>query len=117
MSATGLAVFDRTLQETNLWLKELMARLGTDDRAQAYGILKATLHALRDRIGPESATHLAAQLPILLRGVYYEGWRIAGTPSRERHVEAWGRLDQGEVAKAMRMLPAELRELWTGIHA
>jgi hypothetical protein len=32
MSATGLAVFDRTLQETNLWLKELMARLGTDDR-------------------------------------------------------------------------------------
>ena len=89
MSATGLAVFDRTLQETNLWLKELMARLGTDDRTQAYGILKATLHALRDRIGPENATHLAAQLPILLRGVYYEGWRIASTPSRERHVEAF----------------------------
>jgi uncharacterized protein (DUF2267 family) len=145
MSTTGLAVFDRTLQETNLWLKELMARLGTDDRVQAYGILKATLHALRDRIGPESATHLAAQLPILLRGVYYEGWRIAGTPSRERRVHdfldhirreapmdsdsdielaaravfevMWDRLDQGEVAKVMRMLPAELRELWTGVHA
>jgi uncharacterized protein (DUF2267 family) len=145
MSATGLAVFDRTLQETNLWLKELMARLGTDDRAQAYAILKATLHALRDRIGPENATHLAAQLPILLRGVYYEGWRMANTPSRERRVEAfldhirreapmdsdedtelaaravfevmWDRLDQGEVAKVMRMLPEELRDLWTGIHA
>ncbi len=145
MSATGLAVFDRTLQETNLWLKELMTRLGTDDRAQAYSILKATLHALRDRIRPESATHLAAQLPILLRGVYYEGWRIASTPSRERHVQAfldhirreapmdsdgdtelaaravfevmWDRLDRGEVAKVMRMLPAGLRELWTGIHA
>jgi uncharacterized protein (DUF2267 family) len=145
MSATGLAVFDKTLQETNVWLKELMARLGTDDRTQAYGILKATLHALRDRLGPESATHLAAQLPILLRGVYYEGWHIAGTPSRERHVGAflehirreapmdsdadtelaaravfevmWDRLDQGEIAKVIRMLPAELRELWTGIHA
>jgi len=145
MSATGLAVFDRTLHETNLWLKELMARLGTNDRARAYGILKATLHALRDRIGPENATHFAAQLPILLRGVYYEGWRLADSPTKERHLEAffdhirqeivmdsdadaemaaravfevmWERLDQGEIAKVIRMLPAELRELWTGVDA
>ena len=56
MSATGLAVFDKTLQETNAWLKVLMHELETDDRERAYGALKATLHALRDRIGPE--THL-----------------------------------------------------------
>ena len=85
MSTTGLAVFDKTLQETNLWLKELMVRLGTDDREQAYTVLKATLHAVRDRLGPENAAHLGAQLPILLRGVYYEGmanrWNAEqGTP-------------------------------------
>jgi uncharacterized protein (DUF2267 family) len=143
MSTTRLAVFDKTLQETNLWLKDLMGRLGTDDREQAYGVMKATLHALRDRIGPENAVHLAAQLPMLLRGVYYEGWRIAGTPTKERHKDAffdhvrremsqdwpvdtesavramfevmWHRLDQGEIAKLIRMFPPELRELWTGI--
>ena len=145
MSATGLPVFDRTLQETNLWLKELMARLDIDDRAQAYAILRATLHALRDRIGPENAVHLGAQLPILLRGMYYEGWRITRTPTKERHksdflahahrempgvcnsdtelaVRAvfevlWDRVDQGEIAKLVEIFPKELRELWTGVHA
>ena len=49
----------------------------TDDRHLAYVALRATLHALRDRLGPENAVHLAAQLPMLLRGLYYEGWRLA----------------------------------------
>ena len=61
------------LQQTNLWLKDLMERLGTGDRKLAYNVLKATLHALRDRIGPENAIHLGAQLPILVRGIYYDG--------------------------------------------
>jgi uncharacterized protein (DUF2267 family) len=145
MSATGLAVFDKTLQETNLWLKALMARLGTNGREEAYAILKATLHAVRDRIGPENAVHLGAQLPILLRGVYYEGWRITGTQSKERHklqflqhahrempgilgsdtelaVRAvfgvmWDRLDQGEIAKLVKIFPKDLRDLWAGAEA
>ena len=71
---TGLDVFDKTVQESNLWLKDLMERLGTYDRHHAYSTLRAVLHGLRDRIGPESAAHLGAQLPMLLRGLYYEGW-------------------------------------------
>ncbi len=74
---TGLAVFDTTVQETNLWLKGIMEGLHTDDRHLAYLALRATLHALRDRLGPENAVHLAAQLPMLVRGLYYEGWRLA----------------------------------------
>ena len=143
MSGTGLGVFDKTVQETNLWLKDLMARLGIHDREVAYTILKATLHAVRDRIGPVNAVHLGAQLPILLRGVYYEGWRITEEPSKERHkadflqhahrempnvfssdtelaVRAvfevmWERLDQGETAKLVRLFPVDLRALWTGV--
>jgi hypothetical protein len=60
MSITGLDVFDRTLHETNSWLKELMATLPTEDRRVAYLALRAALHVLRDRIGPENATHLGA---------------------------------------------------------
>ena len=29
--------------------------------------------------------HLGAQLPLLVRGIFYDGWRIAGKPSGERH--------------------------------
>jgi uncharacterized protein (DUF2267 family) len=140
MSSTGLAVFDRTLHETNLWLKELMEECGLDDREDAYAALKATFHALRDRIGPENAVHLGAQLPILLRGVFYEGWHPAKTPTTERHLRdflnhlsdrlpprlsgepeliaravcnvMWRRIDDGEVAKLIKLLPHELRELW-----
>jgi len=140
MSTTGLAVFDKTLQETNAWLKVVMHELETEDRESAYAALKAALHALRDRIGPENCTHLGAQLPLLVRGVYYEGWHMAGTPTKERHVEGFiehvrrqlpkasttdperaaratfvalrQRLDPGEFNKLVKMLPPELRQLW-----
>jgi uncharacterized protein (DUF2267 family) len=136
---TGLAVFDTTVQETNLWLKGVMEGLHTDDRHLAYLALRGTLHALRDRLGPEHAVQLAAQLPMLVRGLYYEGWRLAG-PTRERtradfleHVRSelpgssaidvnlaaravfammWQKLDMGEVGKVIDLLPPELKELW-----
>jgi len=140
MSATGLSTFDKTLQETNAWLGSLMDHLYTDDRHDAYIVLRATLHALRDRIGPENAVHLGAQLPMLLRGVFYEGWHMAGTPTREhnrpqfldrirnelpaflaqdaeRAARAvfevmWEKLEPGEVAKVIGLLPSVLRDLW-----
>lgn len=76
MSSTGLEIFDRTIQETNGWLKSLMGHLGTDNRHVAYVVLKATLHALRDHLGPRDAQRLGEQLPMLMRGFYYEDWRI-----------------------------------------
>jgi len=137
---TGLDVFDRTVQETNLWLKMLSERLRVEDRHLAYLALRATLHALRDRIGPQNAVHLGAQLPMLLRGLYYEGWRMTATPTKERRTEQfvdhvrsemrgagaidietairavfdvmWEKIDRGEIAKLIEMFPEELRELW-----
>jgi uncharacterized protein (DUF2267 family) len=81
---TGLDVFDTTVQETNLWLKELMERLGTYDRHRAYSTLRAVLHALRDRIGPANAVHLGASIADadswpLLRGLAH-GRHNQGAP-------------------------------------
>jgi uncharacterized protein (DUF2267 family) len=69
MSMTGLDVFDRTLQETNVGLKELMEDLHCDDRQKAYLALRAVLHALRDRLPVHEAVQLGAQLPLLVRGI------------------------------------------------
>lgn len=89
MSATGLEVFDSTLQQTNEWLKEIAEELHTDNRQTAYLVLRGTLHALRDNLVVEEATDLAAQLPMLVRGIYYEGWNPAKTPVRDRDRDAF----------------------------
>ena len=69
---TGLDVFDQTVQQTNTWLVEIERELGAN-RQRAYLALRGTLHALRDELVPDEAVHLAAQLPMLVRGLYYEG--------------------------------------------
>ena len=71
MSANGLDVFDKTLQTTNIWLNEIMERVGPD-RQVAWKVLATVLHKLRDRLPVELAAHLGAQLPLLVRGVYYD---------------------------------------------
>lgn len=71
---TGTRVFDRTLHKTNLWLKEIMTALEWDNRERAYSLLRAVFHSLRDTLPQDEMIHLGAQLPTLLRGVYYEGW-------------------------------------------
>ena len=138
---TGLDTFDKTVQESNLWLKDVMERLNTYDRHHAYSTMRAVLHALRDRIGPQNAAHLGAQLPTLLRGLFYEGWDPTGKPTKERHESAFlahiarelpraagpGEIEQGALAvldvlskhidrgaavKLAAILPQDLRRFW-----
>lgn len=85
MSATGLKVFDSTIQTANIWLDEVMCELGWSDRHKAYHALRAVLHALRDRLSVDEAAQLSAQLPLLVRGVFFEGWHPSHKPRKERH--------------------------------
>ena len=69
MSATGLEVFDKTIQTTHVWLNEIGETIGPD-KQRCYHALRAVLFALRDRLTTEEAFHLSAQLPMLVRGIF-----------------------------------------------
>jgi len=140
MSDTQVPVLDHTVQQTNVWLKTLSEELHVEERHVAYGALRAVLHVLRDRLTPEQAVHLGAQLPLLIRGIYYDGWRLAATPADERQPDAFAalvaaqmppryaqdglrvskavfnllakELDHGEIAKVIASMPVPLRSLW-----
>jgi uncharacterized protein (DUF2267 family) len=76
--------FDATMHKTNEWLAQINERLGWQDRHRAWAALRAVLHALRDRLSVEEAAALGAQLPLLVRGVYYENFQPRRLPVRMR---------------------------------
>lgn len=140
MVGDAIKGFRTTVEKTNQWLEEIGQDLSWHDRRKCYRALRATLHALRDRLSVDEAAHLGAQLPMLIRGFYYEGWSPAGKPLRERHKEQFlkhiademrtpegsgeelvaravfrllsRRISQGEVHDIKHSLPQELKELW-----
>lgn len=71
----------KTTQETQEWFNDLSARDPFENHEQAYSFFRAVIHAVRDRLTAEEAAHLASQLPMLMQGIYWEGWRPALAPN------------------------------------
>lgn len=139
---TGMTqLWERNVGKANEWLKALAGELGWQDPNSVLLALRAVLHALRDRLPPNEAADLAAQLPLLLKGVYYDGWSPGHTPLKvrsrqeflglvmaglargvpeadpERVTRAVFRLlaehvTDGEIRDVRMVLPAELGDLW-----
>lgn len=140
MSAQGLEVIDRTVQSTHEWINELAERVEWRDRRHTLLLLRSTLTSLRDMLDHDEAAHLSAQLPILIRGFYFEGWRPSTTPLADRSKEGFvrrvaerfkgspafageknirevfrllnNRISEGEVGDVRAALPTALRSLW-----
>ena len=142
MSATGLEGLDQAVQQAHIWINEIDRRLGWSNKPRAYRLLKAVLHALRDHLPVNEAADLGAQLPTLVRGVYYDQWRPAATPVKERHLDSFlaeidrsfrtdpiddtgeaaaavfallsEKVTAGEIADVRQSLPGAIRSLWPG---
>jgi uncharacterized protein (DUF2267 family) len=141
MTWTGLETFDTAVQKADIWLKDIMLELNVDNRRTAYAGLRAVLHTLRDRLTVDEAVDLGAQLPLLIKGVYYDEWNPSVAPIKDRHLDDFivrmsrnyhgdpeipvtqiaraifklleRKVSLGEIEDVKGMLPAEFKELWT----
>jgi uncharacterized protein (DUF2267 family) len=89
MSEPDPSIIEHSVEKAHIWLKEVAEELGDEDRRSAYRALRAVLHTLRDRLTVEAAAKLAAQLPTLIRGIYYEDWNPSRTPLAIHDVETF----------------------------
>jgi len=140
MSAHGLEVLDHTVQLTHKWIDELDDELGWGDRHRTFRLLRAVLQTLRDCLPVNESADFAAQLPILLRGVYYEHWRPGKAKSRHRTLDDFlqqlqasfpddpveesadaasatfafltEKISGGEIDDVIGCLPKEIQKLW-----
>ena len=140
MSAVGLESIDHTVQLTHMWINDLDARLGWENKHRSYRLLRTVLQAIRDWLLVDEAAGFGAQLPELLRGVYYEHWRPATTPVKKRSkADFIARIDNafkadplvltseavsavfallsdkittGEIKQVHHAMPADIRALW-----
>jgi uncharacterized protein (DUF2267 family) len=140
MSTSHIDTIDKAVQTANIWVKELDTRIGWEDRQRSWRLLRETLHALRDWLSADEAVQLGAQLPMLVRGLYYEGWDPSKTPAKPRSLEdfvervalafetepiedlqdaiscvfdvlSW-HVSKGEISDVKKSLPKALRDLW-----
>lgn len=140
MSAQGLEMIDHSVQVAHEWINELTGRLDWSSKRSALRLLRATLHHIRDHLLIDELAQMSAQMPLMIRGIMFEGWVPKRTPIRERHSADFvdfidsqmdgteeyrgrddikcvfellnARLSRGEVEDIRSSLPEALRGLW-----
>jgi uncharacterized protein (DUF2267 family) len=136
---TSIAGFTHAANQAQQWVNELSDDLGCSER-EAHRLLRAVLHALRDFLPQEEMADLAAQLPTLVRGIYFEGWQPDEAPAFDRSKDAFedkvleemafdrprdidaaissvfrllqDHLDEGELEQVRSSMKKALRRLW-----
>ncbi|MCG8915550.1 DUF2267 domain-containing protein [Actinokineospora sp. PR83] len=140
MTVRHSSAFDTAAHRAHRWVDQVAAGFPTADEVFVHRVVRAWLHLVRDELAVPAAARFASQLPELLRGTFYEGWKPEHVPYRSdprtfsgRFAEAAGirgkdvpevlsvvtsRLDllmSGSlVDKVLGTLPAELRDLLRG---
>lgn len=69
--------FEKYAAKGNEFVNKLAEHLGdTEERDRAGRILRSVLRALRNRLTVEESLQLLSQLPMAIKAVYVEGWKL-----------------------------------------
>lgn len=79
---TKVTALDHAIDSAHTWINDVAREFDTEDREFAYRVLRAWLHTLRDRLTVEASAHFAAQLPDLIRGIFYQAWNPNAVPDK-----------------------------------
>lgn len=140
MSVKGLEVIERSAQTTHEWVNELAGRLDWTSKHNALRLLRTVLHLIRDHLLVDEMAQFSSQLPLLIRGMYFENWVPKRTPIKDRSRQGFldaiedqmGETDEyrgaedvkyvfellnahvspGEVKDVRASLPADIRAFW-----
>lgn len=140
MSTQGLEVIEHTVHVTHQWINELAGRLDWSSKRSTLRLLRTTLHQVRDYLLVDELAQFSAQLPLLIRGMFFEGWVPKKTPVKARRAEDFihgiearlgetqeyrgaqdircvfdllnAHLSEGEIKDIRASLPEEIRDLW-----
>ncbi|WP_299031512.1 DUF2267 domain-containing protein [uncultured Sulfitobacter sp.] len=141
MTAQGLEVIDHSVHLTHEWINELAGRLDWSSKRSALRLMRVTLHRIRDHLLVDELAQMSAQLPVMIRGFFFEGWVPKDTPIKERHEDEFiafvghqmadtseyrgrddikcvfdllnARLSRGEVEDIRASLPQDIRDMWS----
>ena len=102
--ARNVTVFARTTHKSQLWINEMQKELKWLNGDSLYHLLRAVLQSLRDQMSVHEAAHFSAQLPLILRGAFYEGWnphteQLRGVTKDDFIAAVKGRLGQAGMPK------------------
>jgi uncharacterized protein (DUF2267 family) len=72
-----MANIQKYAEEANSFFKEVAQELQIpEDTELAARVTTAVFHTLRERITVEESMHLISNLPMILKGIYVDGWKI-----------------------------------------
>jgi len=140
MPRAGFSSIDKSTQKTKEWLHEVQDELGWEDENMVYIAVRAVIQTLRDRLPVEEAVELADEFPMVMKGMYYEGYRASGKPEKLKNREEFFQKVQekspnkpikteeatravfhtlekklggaGEIRQVRHNLPKDLQKLW-----
>jgi uncharacterized protein (DUF2267 family) len=80
--------FEKWVANANAFVNEVGRALGDQsDTERARRIVRSVLHTLRARLSIDESMHLLAQLPMLLKAIYVDGWKLSSSGNRGIHSE------------------------------
>lgn len=137
---TGIPALEDALRDAQGWLASAGHRINTRSSQVALACLRGTLHTLRAQLDVRRAIEVGERLPLVMRGVFFDGWdphdapppaatkdefvgRVAADNGRNPRIKAeraakaaleviFERLPAAVTARIVERLPENLRELW-----